>query len=617
MKVEDAWAILNGQTVNYTPEPNLPVDRCNWNEAMAFCKKATEKTGKWVTLPTEAQWEYAARAGTTNAYYTGSDDLKTLDEYEWYIGNEKTHPAGVMPVGQKKPNPWGLYDILGNCSEWTLDFMPIYPTEPTVDPHAPVGDQHYPERGLRATGGWGGFNDKEAEKVLYRCDDHVSVPPDYKMDVIRKWKNRYDGGGFRVIVALEKPVEDAAGVKGSETASLAKAEPYPGNLFPIVAWGGPDFPQTTDQAIKDVADANFNTLFPGYEGTYVQNKKVLDLGQKHGIRVFITEKGYNHGEVWGPGYPNQWPKEAWGKRAKQVTDDYSSHPALAGYYLYDEPSHAQFYALKDMVAHLRTNDSVHPAYINLYPVETGRIGIASDEIYYSKFATMVKPAFISYDNYPFMRREGGRPFFYNMEMVRSVAVSNNIPFWGFALSEDYSTTPEQLEGHIAYQMYNLMAYGAKGLQYFLYWARGRNEGALVDLDGNKRPSYFVAKKVNAEIKALGPTLLKLKTQDVYHTGDLPRGTKALESNGLIDSVDGAPVVVGLFKDAEGAPYAMITSKDPEQSVTGKATVGAGISKVEVFDCGTGQWEPVTLAGKGFQFSLTAGRGRLYRLTTGK
>ncbi|MCM4166978.1 sulfatase-modifying factor protein [Arenibacter sp. H213] len=85
--------------------------------ALVFCKWLSSVTGKFYRLPTEAEWEYAAKAGTETAYSFG-DDVSKIDDYAVYYKNADNHYA---KVGTKLPNPWGLYDIHGNVSEWTLD----------------------------------------------------------------------------------------------------------------------------------------------------------------------------------------------------------------------------------------------------------------------------------------------------------------------------------------------------------------------------------------------------------------------------------------------------------------------------------------------------------------
>jgi formylglycine-generating enzyme required for sulfatase activity len=82
-----------------------------------YCKWLSAKTGKEYRLPTEAEFEYAARAGTTTPYFFGKDATK-MGQYAWYFENANEKP---QKIGQKKPNPWGLYDILGNVSEWCQD----------------------------------------------------------------------------------------------------------------------------------------------------------------------------------------------------------------------------------------------------------------------------------------------------------------------------------------------------------------------------------------------------------------------------------------------------------------------------------------------------------------
>jgi len=108
---------IMGENPSYFEGDDLPVELITWDDAVKFCEKVTQKTGRQVTLPSETQWEYAARAGTTTEYFFG-DDESQLGEYGWY---EKNSGAKTHPVGEKKPNPWGLYDLLGDVWEWCQD----------------------------------------------------------------------------------------------------------------------------------------------------------------------------------------------------------------------------------------------------------------------------------------------------------------------------------------------------------------------------------------------------------------------------------------------------------------------------------------------------------------
>ena len=117
---------------------NHPAVYVSWGDAQSFIGKLNAVVGKRLyRLPTEAEWEYTARAGTTTRWPFG-DDQNQLDDYAWYRGNAWI--AGKQygqPVGTKRPNPWGLYDMHGNVWEWCQDWYGEYGTVAQVDPQGP------------------------------------------------------------------------------------------------------------------------------------------------------------------------------------------------------------------------------------------------------------------------------------------------------------------------------------------------------------------------------------------------------------------------------------------------------------------------------------------------
>jgi formylglycine-generating enzyme required for sulfatase activity len=133
-----------------------PVEKVSWEDAVEFCKKLSElpeekKAGRVYRLPTEAEWEYACRAGSKAAYSFGANS-KTLGDYAWFgeSSGSQTHP-----VGEKKANAWGLYDMHGNVWEWCSDWYGKYPKGSVSDPSGP-------SEGWDRVGRGGGWRDEAA-----------------------------------------------------------------------------------------------------------------------------------------------------------------------------------------------------------------------------------------------------------------------------------------------------------------------------------------------------------------------------------------------------------------------------------------------------------------------
>jgi sulfatase modifying factor 1 len=145
---------------------NYPATCVSWNDAVAYCKKLSEKEGKTYRLPTEAEWEYACRAGTETAWSFG-DDEKELGDYAWYkenaweLGEKYAHQVGL-----KKPNAFGLYDMHGNVSEWCHDYFSkvYYKQSPAQDPPGPASGSYRVLRG----GSWNDFHPSRYTRSAYR-----------------------------------------------------------------------------------------------------------------------------------------------------------------------------------------------------------------------------------------------------------------------------------------------------------------------------------------------------------------------------------------------------------------------------------------------------------------
>jgi formylglycine-generating enzyme required for sulfatase activity len=145
------WKAVMGDNPSNFKGDDLPVEQVSWEDCQQFLAKLKEKAGQGMIcrLPTEAEWEYACRAGSRTEYCFG-DDEGALGEYAWFNLNSGTHP-----VGQKKPNAWGLYDMHGNVWEWCADWYNerYYANSPTDDPKGP---DFGPVRVLRG-GSWDDF----------------------------------------------------------------------------------------------------------------------------------------------------------------------------------------------------------------------------------------------------------------------------------------------------------------------------------------------------------------------------------------------------------------------------------------------------------------------------
>ncbi len=186
-----------------------PVLGITHHAALMYCQWLSRKTGKNYRLPTEAEWEYACRAGTTTAYPFG-DDPEKLGEYAWFGPNaeEDTHE-----VGKKKPNPWGLYDMMGNVAEWCVDHYgpkdyEKYKGNPlTINPVRRPTAYKYPY--VVRGGSWADPADR-CRSAARRGSDKTWLKRDPQRPQSIWWMTDADFVGFRVV----RPVTELPALKG-------------------------------------------------------------------------------------------------------------------------------------------------------------------------------------------------------------------------------------------------------------------------------------------------------------------------------------------------------------------------------------------------------------------
>ena len=184
--MQDQWQTVMGNNPSSYRGPKYPVQGVSWNDCQTFMKKLNKKFGPAggnFQLPTEAQWEYACRAGGGTQWCCG-DDVSKLDQYAWYEGN---CGAGIHPLGEKKPNAWGLYDIHGDVWEWCADTYDrgYYAVSPAADPAGPS---------------WAG------QRVLRGGSWYLG--PDYARSARRSWLSPDVGSllhGFRLARTTDSP----------------------------------------------------------------------------------------------------------------------------------------------------------------------------------------------------------------------------------------------------------------------------------------------------------------------------------------------------------------------------------------------------------------------------
>jgi len=372
----------------------------------------------------------------------------------------------------------------------------------------------------------------------------------------------------------------------------------PTAFFPVMAWDG--IPNDA-AAIKKMRDCGFTVA--GFVPP-----AALDHCQAVGLKAIVSD-ARSSGYDW----PSVDPKVA-RERVEALIKEVRNHPAVYGYYLRDEPSASFFPGLAAVSSVIKEQ---HPGvwpYINLFPnyAHPSQLGTPTYDEYVEKFIQDCKPPVLSYDHYAIF--EGGvfreQLYYSNLESIRRAAIKHNLPFWQIVLALGALNFREPTPVDMRMQVYTSLAYGARGIAYFKYFTPnvGNFRSGPIDEFGNENPMWHVLQHVNLQIGKLAPTLLKLKSDRVYHFGTVPEGCSGPDENSLVEKIAG-PMLVGDFTHENGDRYIMVVNKDFNASTPCHPKFRTPIARLEVVSSFTGTNIPY----EGEQCWLAPGQGFLLKL----
>jgi hypothetical protein len=343
-------------------------------------------------------------------------------------------------------------------------------------------------------------------------------------------------------------------------------------VFPIVGWAGPGGDLLRDDILAGMAEAGFTVSHSAPHPDPAAVEKALDLAHKNKVRLLLVHSLWHVGDDFKLNAARK-------KEITRLVERVRQHPGLYGYHLRDEPAFGLLPILAEVSDHIRNLDPYHLIYINHFPPIRGW-GAPTAEWFWREYIRLGRPQMLSFDHYPItvgtaeeVARNRDLPnvfaehkiivkpdYFECLDLLRWLSNLNHIPFWAFTCAVRHGPYPPPTEGHLRFQLFSDLAYGAKGLQYFTY----AHDQAMVRPEGSTTQTWELARKINAEIHTWAPILRRLRNIGVCHNPPLWSGTRRLAASGepLAAEIEGDPATLGIFLGEEGWRYLMVVNANP-------------------------------------------------------
>ena len=339
---------------------------------------------------------------------------------------------------------------------------------------------------------------------------------------------------------------------GCSPAAPPQPAPPPTNEpFLLTFWCGPPLDEFDDERAAEIAAAGFNVVGAPCEGPVTQelNRSALDVAQSHGLKVWVLDRRIGQYRE----------RDNWRSLLIPAIADYRDHPAVAGYFVIDEPTAERFEQLSDVVAQIKEEDPPRLPYINLLPdfVPPEDLGTSSYRDYVTSFVDKVRPELLSFDHYPLKTKNDRPSYFDNLATIRDVAQENDLPFMLIVQAMPHARYRDPTEAELSWQVFHGLAYGARGISYFAYWTpvdvrsakRMKFRYGLIE-GGRPTLHYFQAKRLNARVIAIAEQLAGLRSVRV---GDSLGRIATRPRFGPMRGISGGAVTVGFFAGADGSP----------------------------------------------------------------
>ena len=328
-------------------------------------------------------------------------------------------------------------------------------------------------------------------------------------------------------------------------------------VIPINAYAFIPMNQINLTRFLEVKESGINLFIDNFSDINAM-KSGLDLAQKAGVKLLIS----------CPELKSDPEKTA---------ALFMNHPAMGGYYIYDEPGMKLFPELKSWCKRIQTVDKKNLLYVNIWPDFAGPDALQAEnyKAYLKEFLKELPVQVVSFDYYPVMKDRLSKSWYQNLELISAESTKAGLPFWAFALTSNYDADhimPQTLAA-LRIQAFSNLAYGAQGICYYEYWDRtpvttGASEddrGGPLNAAGKRTVVFDRVKQISAEIQALSPVFLGAKVVSVRHTGKgmipvgtirlttLPKAIKVLDTNG-------SPALVSLLENGENS-FLVVVNKD--------------------------------------------------------